>query len=58
MNKHGVEVGGFAVSDNGKRVVVCASIDNLWKGAATQCLRKLLTAYSFWMLANTPSQKT
>lgn len=40
MNKHGVEIGGFAVDSTGKRVVVCASIDNLLKGAATQCLRK------------------
>jgi N-acetyl-gamma-glutamyl-phosphate reductase / acetylglutamate kinase len=38
--KHGVEIGGFAVASNGKRVVVCATIDNLLKGAATQCLRK------------------
>lgn len=40
MNKHGVEIGAFAVHSSGKRVVVCASIDNLLKGAATQCLRK------------------
>lgn len=40
MNKHGVEIGGFAVHSGGKRVVVCASIDNLLKGAATQCLRE------------------
>ena len=40
MNRHGVEIGGFAVHSSGKRVVVCASIDNLLKGAATQCLRK------------------
>lgn len=39
MDKHGVEIGGFAVHSSGKRVVVCASIDNLLKGAATQCLR-------------------
>ena len=39
--RHGVEVGGFAVHSSGKRVVVCATIDNLLKGAATQCLRKL-----------------
>jgi N-acetyl-gamma-glutamyl-phosphate reductase/acetylglutamate kinase len=39
--KHGVEVGGFAVHSGGKRVVVNATIDNLLKGAATQCLRKL-----------------
>ncbi|KZF20771.1 bifunctional acetylglutamate kinase/N-acetyl-gamma-glutamyl-phosphate reductase [Xylona heveae TC161] len=37
--KHGVQVGGFAVHSSGKRVVVCATIDNLLKGAATQCLR-------------------
>jgi N-acetyl-gamma-glutamyl-phosphate reductase/acetylglutamate kinase len=39
--KHGVEIGGFEVDKAGKRVVVCATIDNLLKGAATQCLRKL-----------------
>lgn len=38
--KHGVEIGGFAVHSSGKRVVICATIDNLLKGAATQCLRK------------------
>jgi N-acetyl-gamma-glutamyl-phosphate reductase / acetylglutamate kinase len=38
--RHGVEVGGFAVHSSGKRVVVCVTIDNLLKGAATQCLRK------------------
>ena len=40
--RHGVEMGGFAVHSSGKRVVVCATIDNLLKGAATQCLRKSL----------------
>ena len=38
--RHGVDIGGFAVAADGKRVVVCATIDNLLKGAATQCLRK------------------
>ena len=38
--KHGVEIGGFGVHSSGRRVVVCATIDNLLKGAATQCLRK------------------
>jgi len=41
--KHGVEIGGFAVHSSGKRVVVNATIDNLLKGAATQCLRKFLS---------------
>ncbi|RHZ49529.1 uncharacterized protein CDV56_100552 [Aspergillus thermomutatus] len=39
--RHGIEVGGFAVHSSGKRVVVCATIDNLLKGAATQCLHTL-----------------
>lgn len=43
MNRHGVEIGGFAVHNSGRRVVVCVSIDNLLKGAATQCLRRF-----FW----------
>ena len=38
--RHGVEMGGFAVHSSGKRVVIVATIDNLLKGAATQCLRK------------------
>jgi N-acetyl-gamma-glutamyl-phosphate reductase/acetylglutamate kinase len=53
--KHGVEIGGFGVHSSGKRVVVCATIDNLLKGAATQCLRKfIITPYfhsilsAFW----------
>lgn len=41
--RHGVEVGGFGVHSSGKRVVVCATIDNLLKGAATQCLRMFLS---------------
>lgn len=40
--RHGVEVGGFAVHSGGERVVVNVTIDNLLKGAATQCLRKSL----------------
>ncbi|KAJ6786263.1 hypothetical protein PWT90_00803 [Aphanocladium album] len=47
MNKHGVEVGGFAVDSTGKRVVVCASIDNLLKGAATQCLQNMNLALGY-----------
>jgi N-acetyl-gamma-glutamyl-phosphate reductase / acetylglutamate kinase len=49
--KHGVEVGGFAVHSSGKRVVICATIDNLLKGAATQCLRKY-SPLSFQLFAN------
>ncbi|KAL5339585.1 hypothetical protein BJX70DRAFT_363346, partial [Aspergillus crustosus] len=45
--RHGVEVGGFAVHSNEKRVVVCATIDNLLKGAATQCLQNMNLALGY-----------
>lgn len=45
--KHSVEIGGFAVHSSGKRVVVCATIDNLLKGAATQCLQNMNLALGF-----------
>ncbi|KAF7536373.1 hypothetical protein G7Z17_g13060 [Cylindrodendrum hubeiense] len=47
VDKHGVEIGGFAVHSSGKRVVVCASIDNLNKGAATQCLQNINLALGY-----------
>jgi N-acetyl-gamma-glutamyl-phosphate reductase len=40
-NKHHVEIGGFAVSADGKRVVVVATLDNLLKGAATQAMQNI-----------------
>jgi N-acetyl-gamma-glutamyl-phosphate reductase / acetylglutamate kinase len=46
--RHGVDVGGFAVHSSGKRVVLNATIDNLLKGAATQCLRKFPNMLTFW----------
>jgi len=39
--KHGVAVGGFAVSSSGNRVVVVATIDNLLKGAASQAMQNI-----------------
>ncbi|GLQ96079.1 N-acetyl-gamma-glutamyl-phosphate reductase [Dyella mobilis] len=39
--KHHVEVGGFAMSSDGKRVVVVATLDNLLKGAATQAMQNI-----------------
>ncbi|KNG88293.1 acetylglutamate kinase [Aspergillus nomiae NRRL 13137] len=45
--RHGVEVGGFAVHSSGKRAVVCATIDNLLKGAATQCLQNMNLALGY-----------
>ncbi|KAL8688857.1 MAG: hypothetical protein Q9218_005335 [Villophora microphyllina] len=45
--KHGIEVGGFGVHSGGKRVVVCATIDNLLKGAATQAAQNMNLALGF-----------
>ncbi|KAK9367992.1 Aspartate/glutamate/uridylate kinase [Lipomyces kononenkoae] len=39
--KHGVVIGGFGVHSSQSRVVVVATIDNLLKGAATQCLQNI-----------------
>lgn len=39
--KHGVVIGGFGVSSRSDRVVIVATIDNLLKGAATQCLQNI-----------------
>ncbi|KAG8959980.1 hypothetical protein FRC03_007244 [Tulasnella sp. 419] len=39
--KHGWRVGGIQVHSSGKRVVVTGGLDNLLKGAATQCVQNL-----------------
>lgn len=43
--RHGVEIGGFTVSEDGHRLVVVATLDNLLKGAATQALQNLNLAF-------------
>jgi len=40
-NRHYAEIGGFAMSPDGKRVVVVATLDNLLKGAATQAMQNI-----------------
>ncbi|WP_266169679.1 N-acetyl-gamma-glutamyl-phosphate reductase [Dyella subtropica] len=40
-DKHHTELGGFAMSVDGKRVVVVATLDNLLKGAATQAIQNI-----------------
>lgn len=42
---HRVEVGGFTLADDGRRLVVVAALDNLLKGAATQALQNLNLAF-------------
>ncbi|GGK02657.1 N-acetyl-gamma-glutamyl-phosphate reductase [Luteimonas terricola] len=44
---HGVEVGGFTLSADGRRLVVVATLDNLLKGAATQALQNLNLAFGY-----------
>ncbi|GAB1595556.1 N-acetyl-gamma-glutamyl-phosphate reductase [Lysobacter claricitrinus] len=41
----GATVGGFALSEDGRRLVVVAVLDNLLKGAATQALQNLNLAF-------------
>lgn len=45
--KHGVEIGGFTLSDDGRRLVVVATLDNLLKGAATQAMQNLNLSFGF-----------
>lgn len=45
--KHGVIIGGFGVSSRQDRVVIVATIDNLLKGAATQCLQNINLALGY-----------
>jgi N-acetyl-gamma-glutamyl-phosphate reductase len=39
--RHHAEVGGFAVSADGRRVVIVSTLDNLLKGAATQAMQNI-----------------
>ncbi|KAJ3554446.1 hypothetical protein NM688_g3107 [Phlebia brevispora] len=52
--KHGWVVGGFQVHSEGDRVVVVGGLDNLLKGAATQCLQNLNLALGYDELAGIP----
>ena len=46
-NQHHVEIGGFTLAGDGRRLVVAATLDNLLKGAATQALQNLNLAFGF-----------
>lgn len=52
--RHGVEIGGFTLAPDGRRLVVVATLDNLLKGAATQALQNLNLAFGFDELAAIP----
>ncbi|PPQ65417.1 hypothetical protein CVT24_011498 [Panaeolus cyanescens] len=54
-NKHGWKVGGFQMSVEGDRVVIVGGLDNLLKGAATQCLQNLNLALGYDEYAGIPT---
>lgn len=41
VNTNFAKIGGFSLGDDGKSLVVCSVIDNLLKGAASQCIQNL-----------------
>ena len=47
-------MGGFALSVDGRRVVVVATLDNLLKGAATQAMQNVNRALDFDELTAIP----
>lgn len=53
--RHQVEIGGFTLSDDGRRLVVVATEDNLLKGAATQALQNLNHAFGLPELTGIPA---
>lgn len=54
--KHGIKLGGWQVHSDGRRVVVVSTLDNLLKGAATQCLQNLNIALGYDELAGIPTE--
>lgn len=53
-HQHHAEIGGFALSADGKRVVVVATLDNLLKGAATQAMQNINRAIGCDEMAGIP----
>ncbi len=52
--RHHVEIGGFTLSEDGRRLVVVSTEDNLLKGAATQALQNLNLAFGLDEFAGIP----
>lgn len=52
--RHHAEIGGFALSADGRRVVIVATLDNLLKGAATQAMQNINTALDLDELTGIP----
>lgn len=54
---HSVVIGGFKLNDAGDRIVVCATIDNLLKGAATQAVQNMNLAMGYGEYDGIPKNK-
>jgi N-acetyl-gamma-glutamyl-phosphate reductase len=57
-NAQHVELGGFALSADGRRLVLVATEDNLLKGAATQALQNLNLAFGFDEFTGIPMERS
>jgi len=55
--RHHVDIGGFTLSADGRRLVAVSTLDNLLKGAATQALQNLNVAFGFDELCGIPIEK-
>lgn len=53
--KHGCLIGGFKISEEGDRLVIVGVIDNLLKGASTQCLQNINLALGYNEFEGIPS---
>lgn len=52
--RHHVEIGGFTLSEDGRRLVLVSTLDNLLKGAATQAMQNINLAFGFPELCGLP----
>jgi N-acetyl-gamma-glutamyl-phosphate reductase/acetylglutamate kinase len=57
QSQHDVVVGGF-VSDSSGRVVLTSVIDNLLKGAATQCMQNINIMQGYDEYASIPIRQS
>ena len=53
--RHGVQIGGFTLTPDGRRLVLVSTLDNLLKGAATQALQNLNLAFGLDEMTGIPT---
>ena len=54
--RHGVQIGGFTLTPDGRRLVLVSTLDNLLKGAATQALQNLNLAFGLDEMMGIPTE--